>query len=115
MRSVASVEPIFEQKTRKAKSGAESFFQGMHNLAYTHKTLRKLSKSLSTRSTKADSRVSRAERPAASGIKDQAGSWDDGRVGAWAANSRINQVMLNGAVWQMMGQCNGIHAVTFPL
>ena len=60
MRSVASIKPIFEQKTREAKSGAKSFFQGIRNHAYTHKALTKLSKSLSTRSRKADSRISRA-------------------------------------------------------
>ena len=99
MHSVASIEPKFEQRTRKAKSGAKSFFQSMRNQGYTLKALKKLSKSLSTRSRKAESRATRSEQPVEPINEDQARSWDDGQVGGWAVNSNNPQDQSGDAKW----------------
>ena len=66
---------------------AKSIMQSMRsNHAYSAKALKKLKKSLASKSRKTQSVISRKQRGAASGRGHPAGSWDDGHVGTWATS-----------------------------
>ena len=86
MQSKATFSQIPESNSQKSKSVAKSMMQSLRTHAYSAKTFRKLTKSMSAKSRKAHATMSQMKQNDEPEQVNQARSWDDGVIGAWATN-----------------------------